>query len=110
MIRSTCVANGLKNSMLLEKRHLKTSARSYAVLPWGVYRDDRSEQQKFNATVSWPTHMRKTVRECGIVSQPGQGTWRSHVGVFGSASDARDALEAFIHELPSRELKTLLFA
>lgn len=89
----------------------KASAESCEILPWGVTRWNSPTTCTFRASISWPKSMWETTKAWGYDFRPDPrgSEWKHVVGQFSSASEARKALEDFINELPSRELRTILF-
>lgn len=89
-----------------------SSARgSCTVLPWSVNCDNRDGG--FVARLYWPKSMWETVRKLNFrpPMDPHAVHWRHRVGgTFKTPTDAREALDTFIHGLACSELKLLLFA
>lgn len=86
---------------------------SCVVLPWSV---NCRDSERFFARIQWPKSLWESVKKLGFEFRPqgivGRGTtWKHRVeGTFGTAEEAREALDSFIEGLRCSELKLQLFA
>lgn len=95
-----------------EKRGIASkSPGTCQVLPWSVSFDHRRDRP-FVAAIAWPKPLWKSVKALGVPAPANykEYGWKSYVGMFSSAGDAREAIETFIHEqISCPEIKAIMF-